>query len=83
MFNRRIFGASLIAGLMAFLFPPKLEVQIAGSVLVKDLGQDKISQLSLIKLHDQGKISTRELVEDLGLNYDREIKRMRAIQAEI
>ena len=35
-----------------------------------------------MKLHDKGKISTRSLLEELGLDYDEEVKRLRRIQGE-
>ena len=34
----------------------------------------------LMELHDQGKIDCRKLLEEMGLNYDEEVKLLRKIQ---
>lgn len=43
--------------------------------------KQKLQQL-LMKLHDEGKIDTRKLLEELGMDYDEEVKRMDDVAGE-
>jgi len=50
-------------------------------------GEDNLAdktqhQQKLMQLHDKGAISTRNLLEELGLDYDKEVKLMRKIQGD-
>lgn len=46
------------------------------------MDKQKYRQL-IMELHDQGKISTRKLLEEIGMDYNEEVKRMRKIQGEL
>ena len=39
-------------------------------------------QQGIMQLHDKGFISTRKLLEELGMDYDEEVRRMRRVQRE-
>lgn len=82
--NRRGFIGSVIASVCALFLPKKL---LASSEIEKVRNLKKqASDLTvryyhmLGQLHDKGKISTQDFVEELGLNYDTEIRRIRSVQ---
>jgi len=46
------------------------------------LADKTIHQQRLMQLHDKGVITTRKLLEELGLDYDKEVKLVRKIQGD-
>ena len=43
--------------------------------------KQKYQQL-IMELHDKGEIPTRSLLEEFGMDYDEEVKRLRRVQGD-
>jgi len=79
--NRRGFlqrFSAIVLGTIATVYCPSVSEASTANLELKDKTD---YHQKLMQLHDKEVISTRTLLEEMGLNYDQEVKRMRYEQS--
>ncbi len=80
--NRRGFIGSIVAAVCALFLPKKLLASSEKGQSLTRQAQSRLTRhyLTLMQQYDKGNISAKTLLEELGLDYEEEVRRMRSVQ---